>query len=381
MTNEELTKKEKNELIDLQPTPSKEPVKKNTYSPLLNAKGSNGLVTLPVTAKAIKARFTYYPDVDEGSLFTRDDLKVMITNYNNLTHLGNSILFLFYCLKEYTKTVPSKKVNNGLDYKRFRASLIKRDTRTIAIHFEDYLASKNIPDTPDNRKNAKRDLRAYYETLKNVHFEFTDYSTTQKKLLNYSLNLFSGTAEEVSEIKRSGDIYFILNTDFIDYLTENNFITYISDNVYNIKLREHPNALAIIFKLSVMYSMNFLKANRGLVSVKDLLADVLNIPSYEEVKKQKNSPYRAIIEPMERDLDYLQDYGLLKQWEYCNEKREPLSKDQLENYGYNTLIKCYIKYELADYPTELQDKRLESLEEKKEAKKARATRKKTTKKE
>ena len=185
----------------------------------------------------------------------------------------------------------------------------------------------------------------------------------------------------MSEVKRSGDIYFILNTDFIDYLTENNFITYISDNVYNIKLREHPNALAIIFKLSVMYSMNFLKANRGLVSVKDLLADVLNIPSYEEVKKLQKSPYKAIIEPMERDLDYLQDFGLLKQWEYCNEKREPLTKDQLENYGYNTLIKCYIKYELADYPTELQDKRLELLEEKKKAKKARAKRNKTAEKE
>ena len=142
MANEELLKKDI--IKNSETEPAKEPVKKNTYSPLLNAKGSNGLVTLPVTAKAIKARFTYYPDVDEGSLFTRDDLKVMITNYNNLTHLGNSILFLFYCLKEYTKTVPSKKVNNGLDYKRFRASLIKRDTRTIAIHFEDYSSSSVI---------------------------------------------------------------------------------------------------------------------------------------------------------------------------------------------------------------------------------------------
>ena len=360
---------------------SQEPIKKNTYSPLLNAKGSNGLTTLPVSDKAIKARFTYYPEVEEGSLFTKDDLKVTITNYNNLTRLGNSILFLFYCLKEYTKSVPSKKVNKGLDYKRFRTSLIKRDNRTIAIHFEDYLASRNIPDTPDNRKNAKKELRAYYETLKNVHFEFTDYSTLQKKLLNYSLSLFSGTAEEVSEIKRSGDVYFILNTDFVDYLTENNFITYISDRVFNIQLKEHPNALAIIFKLSVMYSMNILKANRGLVSVKDLLADVLNIPSYEEVKKLQKSPYKAIIEPMERDLDYLQDFGLLKQWEYCNEKREPLTNKQLENYGYKTLVKCYIKYELADYPKELQEKRLESLEEKKETKKASEKTKKITKKE
>ena len=342
-----------------------EPKKKNTYSPLLNARGSNGLVSLPVTSRAIKARFTYNPEVNEGSLFTKDALKVTITNYNNHTHLGKSILFLLYCLKEYTKIVPSKELNKGENYRRFRASLITRDSRTIAINFEDYLDFFKIPDTPDNRKNARRNLRAFYETLKNVHFEFTDYSHKQKKLLNYSLNLFSGTAEEVSEIKRSGDIYFIFNTDFIDYLTENNFTTYISDNAYTLDLVKHPNSLAITFKLSVLYSMNYLKNNRGLISVKNLLADILNIPSYEEVKELKKSPYTAIIEPMERDLDYLQEYGLLKQWEYCNEKREPLSKEQLKSYGYKTLIKCFIKYELADYPEELQQKRLETKKEKK----------------
>lgn len=352
---------------------------KNSYSPMLNAKGSNGLITLPVTSKAIKARFTYSPETEEGSLFTKDDLKVTIANYDNITHLGNSVLFLLYTLKEYTKTVPAKK--NSVEYKRFRAGLVSRDSRTVAINFENYLDFFNIPNTPDNRKNAKRNLKEYFNTLKNVNFEFTDYSISHKKYLNYSLALFSGTAEEadLSEIKRSGDIYFIYNLDFIDYLTENNFITYIADKSFTMDLIKHPNALAINFKLSVMYSMNFWKNNKGLISVEALLADVLNIPSYEEVKKLQKSPYNAIIEPLERDLNYLQDYGIISNWEYCNEKREPLTDEQLEKYNYKALSKCYIKYALADYPEDKQQERKKRLEEKAQKKEKKPVKSKKSK--
>lgn len=334
-------------------------IKKSKYSPYLNAKGSNSIFALPVTPKAVKARFSYNPESEEGSLFTNEDLKFSITNFNSLSLLGRSIQFFLYCLKIYTKTVPSKSKNNGRDFKKFQAIISKSqgdfitsiDARTLCIDFNEYLETFNIPNTKDNRKNAKRNIKKYYDTLKHISFDFEEYSYKHKKLMNYSLELFSGKAEE-TYIAKNNNLYFILNSDFVSYITEKNFITFISDNVYSLDFLKHPNSLAIIFKLSVMYSMNISNSNKGLISVKNLLSDVLNLPSYEEVKKLKKSPYNAIIEPLERDLDYLEEAGLLKNWEYCNEKREPLTENQLENYSYQTLIKSIIKYELPDYPEE-----------------------------
>lgn len=371
MENNELLSKDKeySKQANINKSENNKDSQKITYSPLLNAKGTNGLISLPVNNMSINARFDYIPDVDEGSLFTKDDIKISITHFDSSNQLGKSIMFFLYTLKEYTRDVPSKSIRP--EYNKFKSELDSGilDNRTTIIHFDDYLRDFNIPDTPNNRKNARRDIKSYINTLQNVYFTFSEYSYKAKKTLTYSLKVFSGEAKEESSVKRSGNIYLIYDQAFSQYLVERDFSTLIPDAMFpRIDMRKHPNALSIIFKFSVMYSMNYFKT-RGIIGVDNLLNYVLNLPSIEEVRKKGKSPFQTIIDPLERDLDYLKEIGLLKKWEYCNKNCEPLTKEQLENYDFNTLVKCFINYELPDYPIELQEKRLKKLEEKKESKK------------
>lgn len=312
------------------------------YSKLLNAKGTNALATIPTSSRAIKAQFTYHPEIDANSFFTEDDVKVTIKDFNNATQLGNSILFFYYLLCNFTQNI-SYKENN-----------ISNEDLEIYFDVEEYLTARKKEITPDNKKNIMREVKKMYETLKRVSVVFEEYNYKDKEIKRYSLEIFAGKGTTESLIKRSKNYFFILNPLLANYLMERNYITYFPNTAFSIDVMRHPNAISLTNKLSVLYSENFWKSNKGLISLNNLLATVSDIPNFETVSKTNRNYFDRIVEPLERELDYLQNINILSKWEWTNKKREPLSNEQLKSYDYKALSNCYLYYELADYPEQEQ---------------------------
>ncbi len=308
------------------------------YSELLNAKGTNALATLPTTSR--RAALVFTPYMGKNSLFTPDEVKITIDNPAASSQLGNSILFFYYMLTKFTKQTPHN--TKGLD-------LSQKRTREIPIDVEEFLRIRGKEISPDNKKNAARDIRKYYDTLKNISLDFEEYDpkTNQKK--RYLLELFSGRGEALQ--KKSKSYFFILNEDVAQYLTEKNYITQFPNAGFAIDLQTHPNALSLLIELTYFYSMNIGKPNQGTVSLKALLEKLSDIPRPEEIKEERHIT-RRIIDPLEKDLDHLVDKGALESWEWANKKKEPLELSQLENYSYKALSDCYLIYKMKDYPVE-----------------------------
>ena len=100
---------------------------------------------------------------------------------------------------------------------------------------------------------------------------------------------------EQSLIKRSKNYFFILNYDLVKYLVERNYITYFPNRAFGIDVMRYPNALSVTNKLSVMYSENYWKSNKGLISLEKLLESVSDIPSFETVRQTNRHYYDRIM--------------------------------------------------------------------------------------
>lgn len=323
----------------------KEKANQDPYSQMLNAKGANSLAKIPTSPNAIKAQFVYRPELESGSLFTSDDVKITIRDFENKTQLGNSIIFFYFLLCSFTKNV---------SYKENPKKLEKKETREIFLDIEEYLKYKGKDISPNNKKNAIRDIKTYFDTLKNMSLDFQEYNYKEKSIKTYSLEIFSGKGTSESLIKRSRNYFFILNYDLVNYLVERNYITYFPNNAFSIDIMRYPSALSVTNYLAVLYSQNYLKTNKGIVSIKNLLANTPDIPSFETVAKENRNYFNRIIEPLEKVLDYLQNKKILSKWEWTNKNKEPLSDAQLDKYN-NTLENCYLSYEMADYPEHEQE--------------------------
>lgn len=125
------------------------------YNAMLNAKGTNELAKIPTSSRAITAQFTYHPEVNEGELFTSEDVKVTVKEFDNSSSLGKSILFFYNILCKYTKDISVKTNVSEIENK---------ESREVYLDLDDFISSFGVPD----RKKAVQRLKEYYETLKNI---------------------------------------------------------------------------------------------------------------------------------------------------------------------------------------------------------------------
>ena len=331
--------------------PKNDELNKN-YNAMLNAKGTNELAKIPTSSRAITAQFTYHPEVNEGELFTSEDVKVTVKDFDKSTTLGKSILFFYNLLCQYTKDV---NIHANV------SEIVNKESREVYLDLDNFISAFGVPD----RKKAVQRIKEYYETLKNISLDFEELDPKKQTIKKYSLEIFSGKGTEESLIKRSKNYFFILNYDLVKYLVERNYITYFPNRAFGIDVMRYPNALSVVNKLSVLYSENYWKANKGLISLEKLLESVSDIPSFDTVSNTNRHYNDRIIEPLEKTLDYLQDMKILESWEWCNKKRVPFTEEQLQDFGYSALKECYIKYEMADYPDDIMKLRKEKLDARK----------------
>jgi hypothetical protein len=323
-----------------------------TYSKLLNGERLNALASTPTNVQRIS--FTYSPVGGTGAGYLPfGDIKTNFPMEHLSGPVGMSVLFFFYLLKKLTKQTPFDTRNIDLD---------NEATRTVLINREEFLRMRGKEINEFNKKNASKEIKAYLNILASITMNFE----VGKETINYHL-----ISAEIEPGRYNKHYAILFNYDLVRVLIGKNFIMNIPDPIFTIDEKRHPNAFSLTYFLSYYYGMNYHKANKGKISLKALLPHASNIPSLEEMKERGEAHrFRTIIEPLEKDLDYLRDEKkIIKDYYWANPKDEPLTDAQLDKYNYETLSECILIYEMRDFP-EVKRKELEAPKDTRKKKKA-----------
>lgn len=117
----------------------------------------------------------------------------------------------------------------------------------------------------------------------------------------------------------------------------------INDKVYQIDYLKYKYALPAYFKLYSHFMINRGKKNCNRLQIANLLDILMDLPTYDYVMEHGRHVRQQIIDPVERDLAYLLDFGLLTKLEYSQAKGVPLNGEGLD---YNEWKQLYITFEL-----------------------------------
>lgn len=260
----------------------------------------------------------------------------------------------------------------------------------VSTSVADILERRSLEPTRKNKERVRRDIKA----LAAWSWSWENESTGEY----VRVPLAGG----VVSIKRGGRIVFNISADFMRYvLNSRSGLLPLDPLLLTTDDIAHPHAYTMGYKLATHSYQNAGEQNQCTLSVEKLLEYTETLPTKDEVKDRNYT--RRIIEPMERDLDYLVELGVLKWWDYCHAKGEPLTdREQEARLGddgedkalpYDMAIKANIQWQLGTYyeqhmlktiearerrrgealaARERQDRKRKRIERKKEAHKARA---------
>lgn len=144
-----------------------------------------------------------------------------------------------------------------------------------------------------------------------------------------------------------GVVKFSFHPDMAKYLV-GAFITQYPLPILKADER-NPNIYHIGKKLWRHYNFenNIINGTANILSVRSLLDECKDIPTYEQVLATDRAVDRRIITPFEKALNN-QPFKL--KWHYCLSKGEPLPEDKKEVADYEYFIGLYIWFEIEDAP-------------------------------
>ena len=197
------------------------------------------------------------------------------------------------------------------------------------------------------------------EWIEHVYYE--DGKTGKKKRSvnkeHYRTRLIGGIKETVPagqdansepQLFKRGKVTVRIDVDFAKYL-QNSYIMAINDNFYAISPKKNPYSVAFYDKIMTHYRSNIGKPNQNIIRVKTLL-DMTDIPHYEEIAG-KGRTNQLMFTPVERDMDNLQELGLIKSWDYCKPNGVPLTKAERKKMTGTQFESYDVYFEMPDdYP-------------------------------
>lgn len=179
---------------------------------------------------------------------------------------------------------------------------------------------------------------------------------------------------------RGGYINMRFSEDIANYLTHAYIMPY--PTALQAIDERNPRTYNVGWKLALHYGIdnNRTKKTANIISIAHLLEACGDMPTFEEVQASRNRGHweRLIKDPLETALDRNLESGVIKSWEYCNSKREPLGDGQISIANYHAFIGLYIHFEMAGAPD--QSERLQRKAERMEKEKSKRPRKKATSK-
>jgi len=214
------------------------------------------------------------------------------------------------------------------------------DNPVIQIPLKEYMTKRGLKDPKEAREQVKADL----EALRNIFLEFTD-----KRGAFFRAYLFGGEMG----IKNSV-ITFSISRSFFELLEGKDYAAMpIPDALFQVDSRHYIHAYGIGRALNVHKRINAGKPNERRISVKSLLSSCPALPRYEALDKSKGEISRKIIEPFEKNLNHLEDRNIIE-WAYCHGRGEPLTAAEEDRAArgmpYTLFSKLYIQFDVKGYP-------------------------------
>ena len=303
------------------------------------------------------------PNKDHEVKVTKGDVTLTITEYDHLqaglrisTQKLLDMAEIAFTKQSHT-TTPDGNIAN----------------RTIHFPLEYYARLCNVDvtqhpkDTPEEieaeRKRAKMALdnfrRSVDKDLKVLqHLQISWKEKRRGAPADYrNINLIQETGI------RNGYVDILLGERFALYLSKG-YLSQYPQTLFRIPAT-NPNAWAIGRKLAAHHSIdgNVKRGTNNIIKVETLLEAAPEIPSYEEVKASNNRSWRRYIrDPLEKYLDTLEEYGVIKSWEYSIGKGKPLSDELLDPGKYREWAQLYVVFDMEEAPG--QDERRERKAEK-----------------
>ena len=286
------------------------------------------------------------PITGEASL-TKGDLTIKMQG-NYPLELKPSVIKLYILIHVLLTPQTDYRGTGGLNCK-------------ITLPVKDYMRYVGIEDTKSSSDKALRTIKEDSSLLMNLLME---YESKKGKPEHRYMKARVLTAVEYTP----GNITLTVSEQFADYL-RNGYITQLPLKLLGTDGR-NPVILSLGMKLVNHQNIdaNVTRGTADIIGVKSLIEACDNLPTYEEVQADNRSFKQRIIDPLEKNLDALEEMGILEYWEYCNAKKAPLTPEQVETYDYATLVKCYIKFKFTYLPD--QTERIKANLEKKKRQRA-----------
>lgn len=287
------------------------------FKPMLQGTGTNRLTQVSTRSA--------HPDVDAvtgEATITEGPLTVFIAGYNALT--GGLRVSTHKLLDAFTLVLTSQNHYRG-------------DTLNtlVSIPLDDYMHQCGVPLTKASKDKMRRKVKEDLEALYNTSIEWTEPAGNEGTKDYAKMRVISMHGI------RSGNIIVRFSEDIARYLTHAYVMQYPME-LFRLDER-NPSSYYVGKKLLLHNSIDNNKRRKtaNLLSVKALLESAPDIPSFEEVMRGDRHLERRIIQPLENALNALA--GTIS-WEYANAKGVPLSSRQLDNFGYDTFIRCYVRF-------------------------------------
>ena len=233
----------------------------------------------------------------------------------------------------------------------------------IKIPLKEYAEMVGIKVTESNIKDLRKRVSNDLETLYDISLDWTEGKGKNTK--SYLKMRLIG-----SQGIKNGVIHVGFYEPLAEYLI-NAYVMQYPLALFKVDER-NPSTYHIGRKLIYHHSMdnNQLKGTAGIISVKALLDECPDIPTYDEIMSTDRHLDKRIKKPFENALNNLEFIT----WEYSNAKNVPLTKEQAESTAYADFISFYIRYTVKDFPNSI--KRIEAKAQEKEATKAKAIKRK-----
>lgn len=190
----------------------------------------------------------------------------------------------------------------------------------IVTSYEELLSLRKRKVTQGNKRAIKKQI----ETLNGASF-----TIVTDEIKDGNIGIIANRFYH----RRGGKVSINLDPAFVRIvLGQNAGDVPLDEALYSTDDVKHPHAWAIGNRLNAHSYMNYAIDTRYRISVEKLLANVKSIPTIDEllnadIRGEANQTKR-IIEPLERDLNYLVEIGFLKFWEYVHANGETLTPSE-----------------------------------------------------
>ena len=317
-----------------------------SYTNLLNANATNDFIS--TGNKQIKK------DIQAGTATAR-------TNSTEMTFTNPSSINLSTPCKKVFEVLTMKLTKNLPPKKELDANKIAL-ARKVDFTVQEYM---NVCGTK-NKTQAYQQLNEALRTIYNVSmkFPYIDYEKVKYKDAKGKTKTKTVPKEKIRETRilealeqdlnqppqiENGKISVYFAFGLAEHLAKSYIMPYHNE-LLKIDSKHNPHSYYMGRRLCQHHNMNKDKQNGNRISVETLISCCPDLPSYEEIRSDARQIRKRIIDPVERDLNLLQDKGILSDWHYCQTNGEVIPDDEISNATYKEWVKFLVTFELADYP-------------------------------